>query len=245
MEKKTKLRIIQVLCIISILMTFFSIQKTYAKYYEKVNTVYTTALKRWVIKVNGFNIHEYEQLTNEIMTPVFVHNDHMNDNNTLVPGREGYFPFEIDYENVDLVLRFGFDIKQLNNLPLEDFEVYGYEIIDGSDTDIIIEIDDISKINPVINSGSDSEPIEVASIEYELDGNSVIQELDDDKKVEIRILFRWNDENKDTTDADENLGMNNSEDTAFEGEENTEDDRIDDLHQILKYNVEIKFTQEF
>lgn len=243
MVKKTKLRIIQVLCIISILMTFFSIQKTYAKYYEKVATTYTTTLKRWVIKVNGYDIHEQESLTRAIMTPVFVHNDHMNDNDTLVPGREGYFPFEIDYEKEDMKFKFGFEITQLNNIPLEDFEVYGYEIIDGSDTDIIIEVDDLSEINPVINPGSDTEPVENATIKYTLDETQITKELDDDKKVEIRILFRWNDENKDTTDEDSVPGMNNNEDTAFEGETNTEEDRIDDLHQILKYNVEIKFVQ--
>ena len=36
--KKKKLRILQILCIISLLITIFSIQRTYARYYEKVDT---------------------------------------------------------------------------------------------------------------------------------------------------------------------------------------------------------------
>ena len=35
MKEKTKLRVLQILCIISILITVFSIQRTYAKYFEK------------------------------------------------------------------------------------------------------------------------------------------------------------------------------------------------------------------
>ena len=35
MKEKTKLRVIQILCIVSLLITVFSVQRTYAKYYEK------------------------------------------------------------------------------------------------------------------------------------------------------------------------------------------------------------------
>lgn len=259
MEKKTKLRIIQVLCIISMLMTFFSIQKTYAKYYEKVGTTYATTLKRWVINVNNYDIHGLSTLNDKpnnkvVMTPVFIHNDHMNDNDTLVPGREGYFPFIIDYTKVDLIFRYEFDITQLNqktvidavtgeatttDAHLNDFEIYGYEIIDGSFTDII-EVENITEINPVIDPVETTEPVKKSTITYTKDGTETTKQLDADKKVEIRILFRWNDENADTATS-----MTNAEDTAFKGETNTAEDRTDDLHQILKYNVEIKFTQEF
>ena len=164
MEKKAKLKIIQIICLISILVTFFSIQKTYAKYYEKIATTYTTTIKRWVIDVNDHDIHEQESLTSTIMTPVFVHNDHMNDNNTLVPGREGYFPFVINYAKEDLKFRFGFNITQLNNTPLEDFEVYAYEIRDGADTPVIVNVENLSEINPVIDPVETTDPVKKATI---------------------------------------------------------------------------------
>ena len=50
MKEKTRLRIIQILCIISILITIFSIQRTYAKYYEKVDSTYQTGIKRMADK---------------------------------------------------------------------------------------------------------------------------------------------------------------------------------------------------
>ena len=52
MKEKTKLRVIQILCIVSLLITVFSIQRTYAKYFEKIDTTYATNIKRWVINVN-------------------------------------------------------------------------------------------------------------------------------------------------------------------------------------------------
>ena len=59
MKEKTKLRVLQILCIISILITVFSIQRTYAKYFEKVGTTKTAwtvtkpnecALGKWLIE---------------------------------------------------------------------------------------------------------------------------------------------------------------------------------------------------
>ena len=142
MKEKTKLKIIQILCIVSLLITVFSIQRTYAKYFEKIDTTYATNIKRWVINVNTKNIHD-ESTLSQVMTPVLSANTHMNNNNTLVPGREGYFEFLVDYSKVDLKFRFDFDIEQLNtktvgvgvdatevDAHLEDFEIYGYSIVE-------------------------------------------------------------------------------------------------------------------
>ena len=104
MKGKTKLRIIQILCIISIFITVFSIQRTYAKYFEKVGTTYQTNIKKWVINVNTFNIHEKNELS-EVMQPILVDNENM-DENVLVPGRTGYFEMLIDYTYVDLAFEY-------------------------------------------------------------------------------------------------------------------------------------------
>lgn len=274
-KEKTKLRVIQILCITSLLITVFSIQRTYAKYFEKVDTTYATNIKRWVIKVDGTKIHELgEDQLSQVMQPVLRANEHMSSTNTLVPGREGYFPFEIDYSSVDLAFRFEFDIKQLNkkivvdedtneeievDSHLEDFEIYGFEIADGANI-YTTEITDVSMINPIINpvepsitytkiitaTESELQSLQVLQVIEELaDGSKkvVVQDkktLDTDKIVELRPLFRWNDANKDTSDADEAVGMNNYEDTAFVGEENVNDPARD----LLKYNVEVTFIQQ-
>lgn len=247
MKEKTKLRVIQILCIISLLITVFSIQRTYARYFETVGTTYDTKIKRWMINVNNSNIHENESL-NEVMTPAIVENNHIN-SNILVPGGEGYFPFVIDYANVDLAFQFQFNFEQINETPMEDFEIYGFQIIDGETTKNIeilewtkldSEIQPITKINPIINPTTGEITYEKITTKEDLtlEGTKEVQQMDDDKKVEIRVLFRWNDFNADTTDTAETAGMNNQEDTQFMGVENGEN-----IHKLLKYNVTITFKQ--
>ena len=122
-KEKTKLRVIQILCIVSLLVTVFSIQKTYAKYFEKVDTTYATNIKKWAIEVNDIYIHEETTLSN-VMNPTFFYNENMDNNggsnNILVPGREGCFDFLIDYSNVDVGFKFAFDIEQLNKKTVID-----------------------------------------------------------------------------------------------------------------------------
>jgi len=236
MKEKTKLKVIQILCIVSLIITVFSIQRTYAKYFEKVDTTYATNIKRWVINVNTKNIHNQETL-NQVMTPVFRENAHMNNNNTLVPGREGYFEFLIDYSKVDLKFRFDFDIKQLNittitegegeeitetevNNHLEDFEIYGYSIVEnGTETITELEtVNDLSGLTQIIDP---------------------TLATDTNKKRQLRILFRWNDSNKDTTETDDKPGMNNYEDTQYIGH-SIEGDSV---HTHFNYKIKVTFTQ--
>ena len=191
MNKKKKLRILQILCIISLLITFVSIQKTYARYFEKVDTTYDTHIQRWFVKVNDHVIHE-ENTLSQVMQPIFVENENMNNNNTLVPGRTGYFEMLIDYSAVDLTFEYDFSIEQLNTNKLNDFEIYGYEVIDGDESTITEtkEIKGIIDPNTELNSAKE-------------------------KKREIRILFRWNDGTGSTMNnyADTQFRGNNNSDT--------------------------------
>lgn len=208
MKKKNKLRILQILCLISLLITFVSIQRTYARYFEKVDTTYDTHIKRWLIRINEHNIHEETSLE-KIVQPVIVDAENMNNNNTLVPGRTGYFDIVIDYSFVDLTFEYDFSIEQLNTNKLDDFEIYGYEIVDG-DKSTITETKEIKGIiDPTTEVNSNNE-----------------------KKREIKVLFRWNDGTGST--------MNNKADTQFKGEANT---NAQDLHTTLNYRATMNFKQ--
>lgn len=215
MKEKTRLRVIQILCIVSLIITVFSIQRTYARYYEKVGTTYATNIKRWVINVNSVNVHGKTgtELT-EVMKPIFRENDHIN-SDVLVPGSEGYFEFLIDYSKVDLAFKFDFEFEQLNTEnPLEDFEIYGYSIVEGETESKPIELEtvnDLSGLAQIIDPEADT---------------------DDNKTIQLRVLFRWNDTNKDTTAADAEVGMNNNEDTQYVRE-----------NESLSYKVKVTFTQ--
>lgn len=201
MKRKNKLRVLEILCIISLLFTIFSIRRTYARYFEKVDTTYQTHIKRWLIKINDFNIHEAKSLS-EVVQPVLVENENMNNNNTLVPGRTGYFDMMIDYTYVDLAFEYEFSIEQLNETQLTDFEIYGYEIVDG-DKSTVTETKQIKGV-----------------IDPDKDLNSA-----NEKKRDIRILFRWND-------GDGSI-MDNKLDTQYRSEEN----------EALNYRATLKFTQ--
>lgn len=214
-KEKTKLRVIQILCIVSLLITVFSIQTTYARYFEKVDTTYNSKIKKWVIKIDGTKIHQLgkDELT-EVMEPAIRENIHMNNNNTLVPGREGYFEFDIDYSTVDVAFRYEFDFEQLNTIPLDDFQIYGYSIVDnGTETITLLDpIGDLDDITQVIDP----------SVDTDNSGN---------KKRKIRVLFRWYD--------GEDNQMDNTEDTGFTGETNP----TDVMRGLLNYKVKITFTQ--
>lgn len=201
MKRKNKLRVLEILCIISLLFTIFSIRRTYARYFEKVDTTYQTHIKRWLIKINDLNIHEAKSLS-EVVQPVLVENENMNNNNTLVPGRTGYFDMMIDYTYVDLAFKYEFSIEQLNETQLKDFEIYGYEIVDG-DKSTVTETKQIKGV-----------------IDPDKDLNSA-----NEKKRDIRILFRWND-------GDDSI-MDNKLDTQYRSEEN----------EALNYRATLKFTQ--
>lgn len=234
MKEKTKLRVIQILCIVSLIITVFSIQRTYAKYFEKVNTTYATNIKRWVINLNNIDIHGKSQELSTIMQPTFRENAHMNNNDTLVPGREGYFEFVIDYSKVDLAFKYEFDIEQLNTKTtedgevdnfLEDFEIYGYSIVE-------------------IDADTAEETETITTLETANDLSALTQIIDPtvetNKTRTIRILFRWNDSNADTTDANNVAGMNNYEDTQYAGNP-VEGDTV---HTYLNYRVKVTFTQK-
>lgn len=201
MKRKNKLRVLEILCIISLLFTIFSIRRTYARYFEKVDTTYQTHIKRWLIKINDLNIHEAKSLS-EVVQPVLVENENMNNNNTLVPGRTGYFDMMIDYTYVGLAFKYEFSIEQLNETQLKDFEIYGYEIVDG-DKSTVTETKQIKGV-----------------IDPDKDLNSA-----NEKKRDIRILFRWND-------GDGSI-MDNKLDTQYRSEEN----------EALNYRATLKFTQ--
>ena len=242
-KEKTKLRVIQILCIVSLLVTVFSIQKTYAKYFEKVDTTYATNIKKWAIEVNDIYIHEETTLSN-VMNPTFFYNENMDynggANNILVPGREGCFDFLIDYSNVDVGFKFSFDIEQLNKKTaideatgnetqvdshLEDFEVYGYVIVDSD-----FEITSTTKVTDI---GEITTLTKDAEGKYLLSG--ITQEIDvtteTDKQKRILVLFRW-------YDGEDNI-MNNELDTAYTGNA-IEGDAV---HTNLSYKVKITFTQ--
>lgn len=227
MKEKNKIRIIEILCVISLIITIFSIQRTYARYFEQVDTTYNTNIKRWLVKVNDKIVHEAETL-NEIMEPIIVENENVNPD-ILVPGQTGYFEMLIDYTEVDVAFEYEFSMEQLNETPLEDFEIYGYEVIDGEDHTITETSEIKGIIDPTTEVNSAGE-----------------------KKREIRVLFRWNDgegsvmDNRaDTQFRGEEQNTTNADNTTNDDTTNQVENNIaqNELRTTLKYRATMTFTQ--
>lgn len=127
MKRKTKFKILRILFVISLIISLYMISDIYAKYQEQVNTSYQSSVKRWKVKVNDEIVRQNTSLK-EIITPNLTGNQYIKDN-VIVPGREGYFEFDVDYSQVDVPFTFDFSLNQ--STQLLDFEYYAYVINDG------------------------------------------------------------------------------------------------------------------
>lgn len=144
MERRKKIKIIEILLLIVVIITVFTIGDTYSKYKEQSGVNYNVSMKKWFLKVNGKDIYQENTLTT-ILEPEFVASEYVNDN-ILVPGRELCFGLDIDYSQVNIKFKVTFNIEQISETQLSDFKVYKYigpegEVaVDGSST-IVISID--------------------------------------------------------------------------------------------------------
>lgn len=131
MKRETKSKILNVLFIISLIICLYLISDTYAKYVEEVNTSYQSSAKGWKVVVNDRVIREQTTLY-DVITPRFDSNEYMEDE-LIVPGREGYFDMEINFEDVGVPFTVDLKVEQeldeaevYTNLP--DFKYLGYSL---------------------------------------------------------------------------------------------------------------------
>ncbi len=229
-----RLKILQLLFIISLLITIFCINSAYAKYYEEMNTNYQIGgIKMWSLEINEKDIYEKTDLR-EILQPMIIENEHMR-NNIWVPGREGYFDIKINYTKVDMPFVATFTIEQTYTPMLKDFEMYGYSVRSGAES----EGDDgaeptepeITEISVVKRTDS------IDPIKFSVDFDPTT-ETDDQKVKIIRAHLRWNDA--------EGAVMSNAQDTDYrgkEGEVNKEDEEAKS-NTLLEYTATLTLTQK-
>lgn len=222
MKSEKKLKIIQTLFIISLLITISLINSTYAKYYEQLNTNYKLAgIKRWSIKINDTDIYEETNLNN-ILQPFIIDNENTK-TNILVPGSEGYFEIEIDYTKVDLPFTANFVVEQTTDPMLQDFELYGYSVRNKSDE--ITEEPELKTIRVTKRNGI----VDPMSFTESFDPTV---EADENKIKIIRAHFRWND----STGV-----MNNAADTDYRGKQVEEEI---ESNTLIEYKASLTLMQE-
>lgn len=130
MKKQTKLKILRILFVISLIISLLLISNTYAKYQEQVDTSYKSTIKRWKMVVNDKIIREQTSLT-EVVEPILINNEYVKEG-VIVPGSESYFNMDINFAEVDVPFTVEFTLEQdesseiYNELP--DFKFYGYYV---------------------------------------------------------------------------------------------------------------------
>lgn len=226
MKKNSKIsRTINLLLLISVILTVYTIRNTYAKYQDKLGTSYNAGMQGWFIKLNNSDIYDNKYLT-EFMTPVFC-NDIASyaTENIFVPGSEQYLQFVVDYSKVDVKFEFKIKIEELTENKLEFFDIEGYT--SGNLTEYTSNIvDNKENINESINE------------------NYVIDEIIDAPNLEEKIKYykvyvQWNDEKKDQkVVVNGNRIEKNRYDTTYAGNTIPESTRTK-----IFYKVDVTFEQ--
>ena len=167
-KRKKVIFFIEVLVIISLIVTLFSIRSTYAKYYEKISTNYDIGMKKWLIKIDDYDILS-ENDWSEIIQPTLIRNENIN-YGVLAPSSSGYFDISIDFFDVNVPFKVEFAIEQLNQNKLTDLKL---EYYDSDDNELELPI----VINPEEADSSLLE-IKVKFLWYDEDDGNMDDEAD-------------------------------------------------------------------
>lgn len=163
-----------ILAIIWIIMTFYLIRITYAKYVTNLDTNTNVLISSWNISVNEQNILEKSDISNVLSLNV-LENQYAKDD-VVVPGSVAYFDLNIDSANTNV----GFTVTitptiNENSTLSKDFVILGYSI-DG-DTTITELSSDASNFSYTIAKETESTLIRVY-ITWDDDGTDSVEDTD-------------------------------------------------------------------
>lgn len=161
MDKK---KVLFVLTIISIYITFVTINETYAKYVSSASSKTVTSIARWKIVVNNNDISLGGSTTN-LLTPIFPGNEHIKEG-VIAPNAEGYFDIVLDATNVDVSFKYKINVLQSEDNPVKELVATKYKI-------------------------NEEEETLFTNNEQEINGNILLSETERIKN--IRVFVKWDD----------------------------------------------------
>ena len=152
MDKKYFLLI---LSFISMYITIFMVNETYAKYVSSATSTSASSIARWRILVNNDDI-TIGATSTSLITPVFPGSDDIS-SGVIAPNAEGYFDLILDASNVDVSFRYTITVEANENSPVTELVPIKYaingseevEFVDGNDT--IEGVMSLSDINRTVN----------------------------------------------------------------------------------------------
>ncbi|MCI6001614.1 MAG: hypothetical protein MRZ37_00430 [Tenericutes bacterium] len=152
---KQKKRIILLLSCISLIISLFIINDTYAKYLNSANGNANIAIARWRILVNNQDIRNNPEIT-ESITPILIENEHIKPG-FIAPTTEGYFDIIIDSKDVDVSFQYTITSTTKEEDCVKDLIITGYSLNNG---DII----PINNNTPISNNILYKDNIETTNI---------------------------------------------------------------------------------
>lgn len=179
------------LSFISLLISFFFIGETYAKYISSVNSLATMTVARWRILVNNNDILN-ENTASQTITPTFIQNEHIA-NNVIAPTSTGYFDLIIDSEAADVSFNYKISTSVNEDSAVKDLIVTGYSLNNGE----MIEINDPDYIitDDILYSNEEKIYTIRIYIKWDDSDNANMNNADDvaaankDAKIDVKLNF--------------------------------------------------------
>lgn len=172
--------------LIMLLMTFYQINNTYAKYFTEAEGILEESIGKWIVKVNTTNIatgSDVQSFTINDLT--YNSNDYVLEGK-IAPGLLGYFDVEIDATESSVAVRY--DV-----------------LIDFSKLDLSDSIK-FTKLVRVVD-GAESEEGITQTAESTYTGIVSLDDIKAKKTNTLRVYLSWEDDGTGTNDeADSELG---------------------------------------
>ena len=177
-------KLLTILVLIMLIISFFQITSMYALYKEKIEGEYNTLLGSWEIKVNDKDITSSGQVETFTINQLGYISSEYIQAGKIAPNGQAYFDIVIDPTNTDVSVLYQINMEStdIENVQIDLIEVENYIKKDGEE-DIIN-----TEVNLEGNVYTGVMPVEKISQGY---------------KNHIRLIFRWT-----------NLELNNETDTA-------------------------------
>ena len=177
-------KLLTILVLIMLIISFFQITSMYALYKEKIEGEYNTLLGAWEIKVNDKDITSSGQVETFTINQLGYISSEYIQAGKIAPNGQAYFDIVIDPTNTDVSVIYQINMESIDieNVQIDLIEVENYIKKDGEE--------------------------DIINTEVNLEGNLYTAVMPVDKisqgyKNHIRLIFRWT-----------NLELNNEKDTA-------------------------------
>lgn len=122
---------IYILTFLSLILCFFFIQESYAKYISSTRENTEITVARWKILVNNTDIRN-GSTSGVSIVPVFPGNEHIA-SGIIAPTSEGYFDLIIDSSNADVSFKYTIKLSVSEDSSVKDLVAFKYNINDGDD----------------------------------------------------------------------------------------------------------------